>query len=269
MSIRSRTTFLGLLESSLFTAQGHVVTTRGGLHVVLGLEHLQMLVVPPEQREQIQIGRDDDAAGGAGDFGHHRTRGFDDADTEVAELTGVHGSRRISERAHPLLGLGERDDLSDRFLAHQAGGKAVEAEGDAPHGRSAELEGLEQESEARPGLFLGDAEKTEEALLHRRLMDADGASGRLLAVEHEIVGLGRARPGSDSRRARSSSRGAVKGWWTASQRFSSAFHSTRGKSITHVKTSRSSGMSLKRLARSTRSRPRTVAATAGHRRRGG
>ncbi len=70
-----------------------------------------------------------------------------------------------------------------------------------------------------------------------------------------------ALPGSDSRSGRSSSRGAVNGWWTASQRFSSSFHSTRGKSITQAKTSRSSGISLNLRARSTRSRPRTVAAT--------
>ena len=72
----------------------------------------------------------------------------------------------------------------------QAGGQPVEAERDAAHGRRAELEGVEQESEARPGLFLGDADQAEDPLLHGLLMDADRAARRLLAVQHQVVGLG-------------------------------------------------------------------------------
>src|SRR5262249_62049246 len=40
------------------------------LHVVLGLQKLQVLVVAPEQGQEIEVGWNEDAAGGVGDLGH-------------------------------------------------------------------------------------------------------------------------------------------------------------------------------------------------------
>ena len=69
--------------------------------------------------------------------------------------------------------------------------------------------------------------------LHLGPVDADAAAADLDAVEHHVVGA-RARRRRVVRRAASSdsSVGEVNGWCSASQRPSSSFHSSSGKSVT-------------------------------------
>jgi len=57
-------------------------------------------------------------------------------------------------------------------------------------GGGAKLERLQEEPEAGAGLLGGDAEQLEHFLLDRLLVNADRAACRLLAVDHEVVGLG-------------------------------------------------------------------------------
>ena len=105
----------------------------------------------------------------------------------------------------------------------------VDAERDAAVRRRAVAQRVEQEAEARLGLLLGDPERLEDLLLHVGAVDTDRAAADLRAVEDEVVArASAARPGR-----RTSRRGAVNGWCSASQRCSSSFHSNIGKSTTH------------------------------------
>ena len=56
--------------------------------------------------------------------------------------------------------------------------------------RSAEGEGVEQEAELLAGLLLGDAHDLEHSLLDVPLVDTDGAAADLVAVAHDVVGVG-------------------------------------------------------------------------------
>ena len=71
----------------------------------------------------------------------------------------------------------------------------------------------------------------------------------------------RTEPASVAMRPTSSGWGAVKGWWRGSQRPSSAFQPTRGKSSTHTGAQAASGTRPCRSANRTRSVPSTSEAT--------
>ena len=99
----------------------------------------------------------------------------------------------------------------------------------------------------------------EHPALERRVVDADAAAADLAAVEHEVVRLREhARRDASSSRSMSASTGDVNGWCIATQRCSSVFHSSSGKSVTHVKAN-SSALSQPRLfATDRRSWPSTM-----------
>ena len=95
--------------------------------------------------------------------------------------------RRTGHQALRGGGLGERDDVADRFGAGHQRGDAVDAEGDAAVRRRAVLQRVEQEAELGFGLFRADAEQLEHRALHVRAMDADRTAADLVAVEHHVV----------------------------------------------------------------------------------
>ena len=68
----------------------------------------------------------------------------------------------------------------------------------------------------------------------------------------------RALPGSFSKKGTSSDFGAVNGWWTATNRFSSSLYSSNGKSVTQRKFHFPSGTKFNRCAISSRRVPRMV-----------
>ncbi len=57
-------------------------------------------------------------------------------------------------------------------------------------GRSAVLEGVDQEAELVLRLFLAEAQNLEHPLLDLGVVNTDGASAEFVAVEHEVVGIG-------------------------------------------------------------------------------
>ena len=180
------------------------------------------------------------------------------SDVQLAQLRVVDRRRRAGHQIDGLRRLRERDDLANRRLAAQQRDDAIEAERDAAVRRRAVLERVEEEAEARPRVLVGDAEQAEDVPLHVGAMDSDAAAGDLRAVERQVV---RARahavraPISSS--GTSSGRGDVNGWCIESQRFSSAFHSNSGNSVTQRSGSRRRAAGSARFATCRRSCPST------------
>ena len=85
---------------------------------------------------------------------------------------------------------GEGDDFPDAFGAAQEHDEAVESEGDAAVGRSAEAEGFEEVPELVLLFFLTDAEDGEEFGLELFFVDSDGAAAEFDPVEDDVVGDG-------------------------------------------------------------------------------
>ena len=154
---------------------------------------------------------------------------------QLPELLGVHRGGRVGQRAGALLRLRERDDVADATpRPARMRDEPVQAEGDAAVRRRAELERLEQEAELA---LAPPRRRCRAARRPAACTPADGCgSSRRRSPGRSAPGR---RPWRAPRRDRasssgeSSSRGAVNGWCIASQRFSSSFHSTSGKSITH------------------------------------
>ena len=72
-------------------------------------------------------------------------------DSCLLALLGSDRSRRLGQRVVAAPGLGEGDDVADRFGLGQQGDDAVPPEGDAPVRRGAELEGVPAGSRTSPG----------------------------------------------------------------------------------------------------------------------
>src|SRR4051812_29466099 len=106
------------------------------------------------------------------------------------QLLRINRRRRPRHEITRLLIFREGDDVADVRGAGEHHGKAVEAQRDAAVRWSAELEGVEQEPEARFRLLFGHAEHLEEARLHLRVVDTDAAATAFVAVDDEIVRLG-------------------------------------------------------------------------------
>ena len=97
---------------------------------------------------------------------------------------------RVGQRVDAAAGLRERDDLADRVLAGQQRGDAIPAERDTAVRRRAEGEGVQQESELLLGLVVIDAHHREHPLLDVATVDTDRAAADLVAVAHDVVGVG-------------------------------------------------------------------------------
>src|SRR5580765_6758238 len=103
---------------------------------------------------------------------------------ELAQLLRVHGRRRTGHQIDGAGGLREGDYLANRRLAGQDRDDTVEPERDAAVRRRAVLERFEEESEAEPGLLLGDAEAAEDPRLQRRVVDTHAAAADFRSVQH-------------------------------------------------------------------------------------
>ena len=106
---------------------------------------------------------------------------------------------------------------------------------DASMGGGAVAKRIEEKSEFGFGLFGGDAQQLEDPLLNIPPVDTHTPACDFVAVEHQVVGAG-----PDGRRVglqvvQVGFQGEVKGWWTATKRFSASSHSTRGNRVTQRK----------------------------------
>jgi hypothetical protein len=130
----------------------------------------------------------------------------------------VHRARRARQQALRALRLREGDHVAERLGAGHQRDEAVQAEGDAAVRRRAVLQRVEQEAELGLRLFGADVQRAEHLALHLFAVDTHRAAADLPAVEHHVVGLGDAAPGSVSSQSSWPSFGAVNGWCTAFQR---------------------------------------------------
>ncbi len=116
-----------------------------------------------------------------------------DADIRLANLFIVDRRRCAAHEVGAALGFGEGDDVADVGDAAEDHDEAVEADGDAAVGRSAVLEGIQEEAELG---FLGgfvDAQEGEDFLLDVDAVDTDGAAADFGAVDDDVVGLAQDR----------------------------------------------------------------------------
>ena len=84
---------------------------------------------------------------------------------QLAQLGFADRGGRVDHEVDGFGGLGEGDDFAEAGSAGEDHDQAVEAEGDAAVGRSAVLQGFEEEAEALLCLFVGHAEGAEDVLL--------------------------------------------------------------------------------------------------------
>jgi len=99
--------------------------------------------------------------------------------------------------------------------------------------------------------------------LQGSVVDTDGAAAYFIVIEHQSSCWPRALPGSISNIGKIFTIGEVNRWWLGSQRFSSVFHTHKGKSITQQKASTlgSATQALRQV--DTQSAPRDLEYTAG------
>jgi subtilase family serine protease len=112
------------------------------------------------------------------------------ANVQFLQLLVGDGGGGFGHEVDGLGGFGEGDDLAQAGCAGQQHDDAVQAEGNAAVGRGAVFESFEEEAEAGAGLFVADAERLEDLMLHVFAMDADGAGAELEAVHCQVVAVG-------------------------------------------------------------------------------
>src|SRR5579859_2290464 len=112
------------------------------------------------------------------------------ADVQFPQLLFVHWTGCLAHQILRPLCLRERDDVAYRFAARHECNDAVKAERQAPMGRRAELESIEQEAEFFAGFLRSDVQRTEHPGLNLLSVYAHRASADFPAVQHHVVGLG-------------------------------------------------------------------------------
>ena len=162
-------------------------------------------------------------------------------DAELAQLQLVDRRRRAGQRVEAGGGLREGDHVADRLGAGEALDDAVDAVGDAAVRRRPVAQRLEQEAEARLGRLGVDPERAEDRAAGPRRRGYGSSRRRSPARSRPRRRPGRAAaPGSSGS---NSPAGAVNGWCSASQRFSSSFHSNSGQSTIQTRRFSPSGRS--------------------------
>src|SRR5699024_5412415 len=97
---------------------------------------------------------------------------------------------RTGQRVVATTGLREGADIADGGCTGQQRHDTVPAESDTAVRRSPVGERLQQEPELLLSLLLGDPHDGENPLLHVSPVDTDGTATDLVAVAHDVVGVG-------------------------------------------------------------------------------
>ncbi len=111
---------------------------------------------------------------------------------QLAQLLLVHWRGGLGQQALGTLGLGEGDHVADRLGSGHQRDEAVQAEGQTTVWRRAVLQGVEQVAKLGLRVFRRDLERSEHLALHISTVDTHRAAAQLPAVEHHVVGLGKA-----------------------------------------------------------------------------
>src|ERR1700691_4961657 len=106
---------------------------------------------------------------------------------EFAQLRLADLGRGIGERAGSRLGFWKRNDVADALGAGHQHGDPVQSERNAAVWWRAKAQRIEQKAELGAGFIGADAQKLKDHRLQLMLVDADRATAKLRAVEHQIV----------------------------------------------------------------------------------
>src|SRR5205814_7975764 len=117
------------------------------------------------------------------------TRSVRDAELQLLEVLGIDGRRGAVHERGCARRLGKRDRVANGFASVEEDDQAVQSQSDAPMGRRAVLERLEQESELLLRLLGLHPDRAHDALLDVLSMDPDAPARELVSVRREIVEL--------------------------------------------------------------------------------
>ena len=140
---------------------------------------------------------------------------LDRLDVQLLELPRVDQAGGSCHQIGSLCRLGKRDAIADVGQPGVEHHQAVDAERDAAMRRCAVAEGAEKEAELLLCLFGRKTEQREDLRLNQVVVAADRAAAAFLTIDHQVVRLGADRAGSESSRCKSSDRGMVNGWCSA------------------------------------------------------
>src|SRR5690606_25442298 len=116
-------------------------------------------------------------------------------DVEFPQLLPIDFRWGVDHDVPPTVVLGEGYEIPYALLPSKYGHQAVQSKGDPPVWGCPVLEGIHQKPELFPGLFGAEAQMSEEGLLGLFVVDPDGTAADLIAVEHQVVGIGLDRSG--------------------------------------------------------------------------
>ena len=98
-------------------------------------------------------------------------------------------TRGLGHHALSALGFGEGDHVANRLTTHHQHDETVQTEGEARMGWCAMTQRTQQEPKLGFRLRLIDTQQVEHGLLHGLIMNTNGATANLAAVQYHIVGL--------------------------------------------------------------------------------
>ncbi|KPY82236.1 Uncharacterized protein ALO44_05673 [Pseudomonas syringae pv. tagetis] len=114
-------------------------------------------------------------------------------DVQLSQRLGIDNARRLGHDIGSALGFRESDYFTDRLRSGHQHDQTVKAERQTTVRRCTVLQSIEQEAEFFLLLVFGDAQQTEDRLLHFLAVNTNRTTAQLGTVEHHVVGTGKRR----------------------------------------------------------------------------
>ena len=111
-------------------------------------------------------------------------------DIQFLQLLLFYGRRRIDHHVPSRIVFWKSNEITDRIPASENSRPAVETKSNTAMGRGSVLKGIHQEAELINCIFFRKTKDPEHLILKFLIVNPDGTSANLYAVDHQVISIG-------------------------------------------------------------------------------